>query len=342
MKRLIPIAAAAILLAAAPAAQAAVDLSGGTTRLTVSKGTAAALASLGVRVKTTGAASSAGRHVRFPITGGAIDPATAAGRIRHGGGLKFKAGGKQLALKRPTVTVGSRIRLSAVVGGDRVTLINLTGTPAVSRAGFGTIVTGLTARLNKTAASALNATFGVDAFERGTKLGKVSVSAQPSETELLATGSTALTVDPGALAAITSLGITPGVIAPATIAGTTVSFPITGGRAALDLSTALVTHSGGLSLTRRRDRRRTDRLRRPSRSRRAAVRLDERRCQKAALLDLDLAGVTPGVSGPTVTVDGVEARLTQGAADALNATFHTIAFAKGLLLGTAKVTAIGK
>ncbi len=45
MKRLIPLVVVGALLAVAPAAQAAVDLSGGQTRLTVNKGTAKALAS---------------------------------------------------------------------------------------------------------------------------------------------------------------------------------------------------------------------------------------------------------------------------------------------------------
>ena len=43
-----------------------------------------------------------------------------------------------------------------------------------------------------------------------------------------------------------------------------------------------------------------------------------------------------------MTLAGVSAKLTQGAADALNAAFGTTAFAGGLVLGTATVTATGK
>ena len=106
--------------------------------------------------------------------------------------------------------VGRRITLSARVGGARVTVLDLTGTPRVSRSGFGTNVSGLTARLNRAAARALNATFGVDAFRKGIPLGTVRVQAEPSQTELLAQGATALAIDPAALQAIVSLGIAPG------------------------------------------------------------------------------------------------------------------------------------
>lgn len=339
MKRLIPAVAAGALLAAAPGAEAAVDLSGGTTRLTLDRGTAKALGSLGVKVAPTGAAQAQGRHVRFPISAGAIDPASAAGRIAHRGGLRLSAGGKRIVLKRYVVRVGRKITLSARVGGSRVTILDLTGRARISRSGFGTNLSGLTAKLNGAAARALNATFGVTAFKRGIPLGKVRVQAEPSETELLARGDTALTLDPAAVRAITGLGIAPGAIGPATLDGTTARFPITGGLAALDLSAATVTHSGGLSLAKGS----------------AVVRLtdfDIRAPQlfasvngsadKVAILDLDLSALQPTVSGRSVTLAGVGAKLTQGAADALNAAFGTTAFAGGLALGTATVSATGK
>jgi hypothetical protein len=186
-------------------------------------------------------------------------------------------------------------------------------------------------------------TFGVSAFKRGVPLGKVRVQAEPSETELLAQGDTALAVDPGALQAITRLGITPGVIGPATLEGTTARFPITGGRAALDLGAATVTHSGGLSLTK-------------GGTVVALTDFDIRvgagapqlfaslngGADKVAIADLDLTGVTPAVSGRTITLAGVTAKLTQGAADALNAAFGTTGFTAGLVLGRATVTATGR
>jgi hypothetical protein len=338
------VAATAAALAAAPAAHGAVELSDGQTRLTLAKGTAAALADLGVKVTPTGPAEAAGRHVRFPITGGSIDPATAAGTIDHRGGLRLKAGKVKVKLDNYRVKVGGKITLSARLGGDRVTILNLTGTPKVTRDGFGTNVSGLTARLNRTAARALNRAFGVSAFKKGLALGKVRVVAVPAETELLAEGATSLALDPAALQAIIGLGITPNVVGPATLSGTTAVFPITGGSAALDLSAATVTHSGGISLTKGA----------------TVVTLTDfdisvggaggpqlfaslnGGAEKVAIIDLDLSALQPAITGREVTLSGITAKLTAGAATALNTAFGTTAFAGGLVLGQATVVATGK
>ena len=343
MKRLIPIVAAGALLAAAPAAPAAVDLSGGKTRLTLNKGTAKALAGLGVKVAPTGPAAARGRHVSFPITGGSIDPATAAGTIAHRGGLRLSAGGTRVTLKNFEVEVGRKITLSARLGASRVQILDLTGTPKVTRSGFGTNVAGLTAKLNRAAAKALNGAFGVRAFTKGLPLGKVRVTAEPAQTELLATGATTLAVDPAALQALAGQGIAPGVIAPATLDGTTASFPITGGLAALDLSAAEVTHSGGISLTKGATVvNLTDFDIRVGPGGPQLFATVAGGATKVAILDVDLTGVTPAISGRTITLAGANATLTQGAADALNAAFSTTVFSAGLVLGKATVTATGK
>jgi hypothetical protein len=174
----------------------------------------------------------------------------------------------------------------------------------VARDGFNTDVRNLRARLTQNAARALNGAFGVTAFKRGLTLGRVTVRSETNETELAATGATALAVDAGALQALTSLGIAPGVIGPATLEGTTASFPITGGESELDLDPALVRHSGGLSLTKGA----------------TVVRLTDFDIvlggeagpqllaslnggeEKVAILDLDLTGVTPAVQGRAITV----------------------------------------
>ena len=134
--------------------------------------------------------------VRFPITGGRIDARTAAGTIRHAGGLRFSAGGRSLTLRAPRVAVGRKIMLSARVGGGRVHLLELTGA-RVSRSGFNTNVSGLRARLTQKAASALNATFGVKAFKKGLRLGTASVRSRTDEADILARSATSLEIDPG-------------------------------------------------------------------------------------------------------------------------------------------------
>jgi len=342
MKRLIPVGTAAALLIAAPSASGAVDLAGGSTRLALDEDTAAALGSLGVRVRPTGAAEARGTRVTFPISGGAIDPATAAGRIEHRGGLRLAGGGRSITLRDYTVRVGRSIRLSARVGGARVPVLTLTGRPRVTRDGFATTVSGLTARLTAPAAAALNRTFGVHAFAEGAVLGRVRVAAQAAEAEWRATGATALAIDAGTLQALTGLGVAPGVIEPATLAGTTASFPIAGGKTALDLSAGVVRHAGGISLT----------------AGGTVVSLEafdlrlgaapqlfaavNGATPKVAIADLDLAAASPAASGRRVTVGNVAVRLTQGAADALNAAFGTTAIAAGLPLGIATLQAAAR
>ena len=344
MKRLIPLVAVGALLAVAPAAQAAVDLSGGQTRLTLAKGTAGALADLGVKVSTTGNARAQGRHVRFPITGGSIDPATAAGTINHSGGLRFSAGGTRVTLKNYRVKVGGRITLSAQVGKGRVKILNLVGTPKVSRSGFGTNVRGLTAELNRTAAKTLNTVFGVKAFQAGLPLGKVVVKAEPSQTEFLAQGQTALALDAATIGTLGSLGVTPGIVGPATLdaATLTASFPITGGKANLDLSAANITHSGGISLTAGATRvELTDFDIVVGASGVRLLATVTGAAGKVPIADLTLGGA-PSIAGRTITLGGVAVKLSAEAAAALNAAFGTSALAAGIPLGTATVTATGK
>lgn len=341
---ILPAALVAASLAAAPSASADVGLTGGATTLRLDPGTAKALDGLGVSVAPVSGARAAGGGVRFPISGGSIDPATAAGFITHRGGLRLRAHGTTVVLSQPRVVIaGKRLRLSTRVGSSRIHIATLSGA-RVSRAGFNTNVSNLRARLTQKAAGALNGAFGVTAFKRGLALGRVTVRSQTDETEIAAEGATALTIDPGALQALTSLGIAPGVIGPATLAGTTASFPIRGGQAQLDLSRAAIRHSGGLSLTRGA----------------TVVALTDYDIslggaqgpqlfaalnggqQKVAILDLDLTGVTPAVDGRTVTIAGVTAKLTAGAAQALNQAFATSAFQAGLVLGRATVTATGR
>jgi hypothetical protein len=343
MKRLVLAATMTAALAAVPAtASAAVDLGGGTTTVKLNAHTAKALASLGVQVAPTGKATAKRGRVAFPITGGAIDPATAAGRIDHAGGLRFSAGKRKLTLSSYRVKVGKTVSLSALAGGERVRILSLTGKAKVTRTGFGTNVSGLTAKLTGAAAKALNATFHVHAFTKGMPLGTVRVAAVPTQTELRATGATALALDPGALAALTSLGVTPGVIGPATLSGATAAFPITGGTAELDLTAGTVGHAGGLSLTAGAT---TVRLESFAIALGAAPQLlatVNDSAAKVPVADLDLSGVTPQIAGRTITLPGVGVKLTATAAGALNAAFGTTGVPAGLLLGRATVTATGR
>ena len=130
-----------------------------------------------------------------------------------------------------------------------MTILDLTGTPKVTRSGFGTNVAGLTAKLNRAAAKALNGAFGVTAFKKG-RARQGQGGGDAVRDRAARHGPTALAIDPAVLQAIVGQGITPGVVGPATLdAARTASFPITGGLARARPERGQVTHSGGLSLT---------------------------------------------------------------------------------------------
>ncbi|HEX6745625.1 MAG TPA: hypothetical protein VF087_15465, partial [Solirubrobacteraceae bacterium] len=93
LTRTLRAAAAGALVAlavAAPAGAATVKVAGGSTTLKLDAGTAKALKGLGVSVTPITPAKAGSKGVSFPITGGSIDPATAAGTITHSGGLQLR------------------------------------------------------------------------------------------------------------------------------------------------------------------------------------------------------------------------------------------------------------
>ena len=326
------------LLAGAPAASAKVELAGGSTTLRLDAGTAGALAGAGVSVKPVRPAKARGRNVTFPITGGKIDPATAAGRINHSGGLRFRAGGKAVALRGLRVHVGAkRAILTGRAGKARLPVAALSLKRAkVTRPGLGTTVRGVRATLTGKAAGALNSTFGTSMFKRGIVLGMVTIKAKPAEAQL-AGGYTALELDPGAAAALTSLGVTPGLIAPATAGPDGLRFPITGGKVSVTDYAGSIRHSGGISLT--KDPVQVDLSR-------FTIQVDADPDltalvggQRVSILSLDLSGLDARVKGRRITLAGAEASLTATAAGALNQAFGTTAFTEGLVLGTATVKA---
>ena len=192
-----------------------------------------------------------GGGVAFPITGGSIDPASAAGRIDHSGGLALKAGGTRVALKSFRVHVGAkRAILTAKVGGGRLTVLSLSLKNAkVVRKGLGTTVKGVQAVLSGQAAKALNAAFDTSLFAKGLPIGSVTVKALPAEVEF-AGGATTLALDPGAASALASLGIEAAPVDPATAGDDGLSFPITGGKANAKTFAGSIRHSGGIRLSR--------------------------------------------------------------------------------------------
>ena len=166
----------------------AVRLTGGQTSLTTAPGIAAALLGHGIvplatLPATEGASTAGGVAVRFafPVTGGSVNLKTVTGTIDHSGGILFidPATGKEIAVSDFVIDLKAG-QLTAVVNGnpkERVPLLSLSLAHAKITAGKHVVcVTGITARLTKTAAGALDATFGTTLFTAGLELGTASTS----------------------------------------------------------------------------------------------------------------------------------------------------------------------
>lgn len=105
---------------------------------------------------------------RFPISSVNLPKL----RIKHKGGIKLSAGSARISLRNFTIDV-SKLRISGTVSGSAVNAPRalLFTLERSDRPQFGSLKLVLT----KTAANALNATFGVDAFTQGATFGYASV-----------------------------------------------------------------------------------------------------------------------------------------------------------------------
>ena len=164
-----------------------VRLTGGDTSLTTGPGIAAALLSHGIvplatLPATEGASTSSGGvavKFAFPVTGGSVNLKALTGAIDHSGGILFiaPATGKQISVSGFVINLKAG-ELTAIVNGnakERVPLLSLSLASAKIAAGKHAVqISGITARLTKTAASALDATFGTTLFTSGLELGTAS------------------------------------------------------------------------------------------------------------------------------------------------------------------------
>ena len=334
-------AAALTALAAAGSASAAtVEVDGGATTLELAPRTARALDELGVAVSPLSPAKSGRSGVSFPVSGGSVDPATGAGTIEHRGGLRLRAGSTRVDLRNFTVNAGSTNTIGVRVGRSNLHAFRISLSDAkVTRSGFQTIVSGVKVSLSRRGAAALNEAFGVRAFAGGLRIGTARVRVRPAELAFTG-GNTALALDPGTAAALAGLNVSVAPAAPATAnADGSVAFPITEGRVNAETLAGSVSHGGGLTLSSGSTSVTvSDFVIETAPSPRLTAALGSSRVD---LLTLDLAGLQRSVDGREVTLGGVVARLTQGAADALNTAFGTTAFQGGLIIGTATVTAEG-
>jgi hypothetical protein len=226
--------------------------------------------------------------------------------------------------------------LSAKVGRSRVVLLSLdAGRARVTRSGFDTNVLGLRARLTAAGARVLNRALGVGALTRGMPLGTAAVRAKFAQLLFIA-GTTTLTFSPEAMGVLANQGIALAPISPGSAAGASLSFPIRPSKIDAKSLGGQVLQRGGLSLTKGATRVEVANF---------SITLVGRPILSAPgpgdLFALDLSTMKRSVSGRTLRLTGIVARLTPEAAAALNQLFGTTAFNTSITVGTMTVTAKG-
>jgi hypothetical protein len=188
-------AAALLTLSAAAAAPAAtahqaaghatrVQVRGGHTTVTTAPGIAAALIGHHIIPSAIPPGTEHVRHTksgvvvtfRFPVTGGHVSLNPLGGRIRHRGGILFSdpKNGKKIAVSNFTISLTHQV-LTGIVNGNphaRVPLFRLGLAHATLHAHRHWVTAhGIVLRLTKTAAKALDATFGTTLFKAGLVIG---------------------------------------------------------------------------------------------------------------------------------------------------------------------------
>ncbi len=349
------------------------SLSGAGTSVKIDAGTAEALKSLGVALAPIGSATFDGptSTITFPITSGyaeihsdpAAKPGYIQGSIAHkGSGFSLSAGATKVELSDFVVDPGNSMLYGTVGGAPKVPLLTLDGTNVkVGTDGAGNVVLdGTVAKLTDTAAGALNKAFNVTALKAGIPLGTVHLVAKGTPTTYDAVAdktarisrldgnATNVTLDAGTAKALQSLGVSVAPTGSATFDGatSTVSFPITGGFAAIhsDLgykpgyiagtvlheASGLKFSKGDTSITV------SDFVVDPGNS---VLTASSGGKSGIPLLSLDGTAVKVSMEGSNVVLQGTVAKLTGPGAAALNATFGVTAFTEGLPLGVVRLVA---
>ncbi|MEO8898209.1 MAG: hypothetical protein ABI473_05885 [Candidatus Dormibacter sp.] len=350
----------------APAA--ALNITGGATKVDIDPATAMVLQQHGVSVAPVAPATAAMVNgtveVTFPVTTGyaAIYPNSdlpyIRGSIAHSGGITFSGGGKSLTAKDFVINPGVS-SLTATVGGKGVPLLDLAGDKAtVSNDSAGVHINGVVASLSTTAADALNSTFGVSLFARGIKVGVANVTvaggadpggAPSAQVEQLSGQATSVLINAATAQVLQQHGVSVAPVGPATASTSgalTVTFPITSGYVAvypksnLPFIRGLITHSGGLTFSAgSKSLTVTDFVIDPGTSQLFATVAGSGAV--VPLLDLHGNALTMSAdSSGAIHIDNVTATLSSAAAGALNATFGVTLFTAGIPIGVASVVAV--
>jgi len=348
------------------------SLTGVGTSVKIDAGTAEALKSLGVALAPSGSATfeASTSTITFPITSGYaeihsdlnVKPGYIQGSIAHeGSGFSLSAGSTKVQLSDFVVDPGNSVLYGTVGGTPKVPLLSLDGTNVkVSMEGSNVVLQGTVAKLTDTAAGALNEAFNVSALKAGIPLGTVRLVAKGDATTYDAVAdktarisrldgkATNVTLDAGTAKALGSLGVSVAPIGSAKFdsATSTVSFPITGGFAAIHsdlgyqpgyIAGTVLHEASGLRFSKgNKSIDVTDFVVDPGNS---ILTASSGGKFGIPLLSLDGTNVKVSMEGSDVVLQGTVAKLTATGAGALNATFGVSDFKEGIPLGVVRLVA---
>ena len=113
----------------------------------------------------------------FPVSGGNVAVATAAGTIDHTGGVKLSHAGKSVTLTSFIVDT-STDQVTALVAGSRLPIFAVNTSSAKHQTGTGGTIleSGLKFTLTEQAASAINTALGSSAFKAGQIFGTATLT----------------------------------------------------------------------------------------------------------------------------------------------------------------------
>lgn len=204
-------------------------VTGGTTRIELSRPLFQGLAHAGVRVSKVGSGTVRGRIVTLAVDGGQIELGTAIGFVDHAGGFKFRSEGGAATLSQPVLNTangglyakldGRPLKIAAVKSFD------------FSRAGFGDEVEAANLRLSRETVDILNRKLRLDrVFRPGRAFATVSAGFQPA-TDQMESGSMQFSLDPGTVAKLKSLEVEPVPFETAVLGGNPLTYgaPLIGG-----------------------------------------------------------------------------------------------------------------
>ena len=349
------------------------SLSGNGTSVKLDAGTAEALKSLGVAVAPIGTATfdASTSTITFPITSGYaeihsdrnVKPGYIQGSIAHeDSGFSLTAGSTKVELSDFVVDPGNSMLYGTVGGAPKVPLLFLDGTNVKvgSDSSGNVVLEGTVAKLTDTAANALNKAFNVSAIKAGLPLGVVRLVAKGSPSTYDAAAdktarisrldgkTTSVALDANTAKALQTLGVSVAPVGSARFdsATSTVSFPITGGFAAIHsdlgykpgyIAGHVIHEASGLKFSKgNRSIEVTDFVVDPANS---ILTASSGGKSGIPLLFLDGTNVKVSQEGSDVVLQGTVAKLTAPGAAAMNSTFGVSDFKEGLALGVVRLVA---